>query len=411
MPRTLRSLRFDVATTFLRWTYLRAVLHRGYVLVSSLYFVIDAHLSAFELVSLGTVIGVTLVLAEVPAGVWADTISRKWSLVIAHLLLAAGMVMAGLVTSFPLLVATQVLWGLGWAFSSGADVAWATDELDRPDRIARLLTARARWDLLGGATGMVLFGVLGWAAGLATAIVVSGAFMALLGLFVAARFSEDNFTPTRERRWRASLSIFRRGVTLARGDHEILLVLAATMIINGASMVVWLFPKQLVDLGFPNDPVLWYTALGILAFAVGAVALRIVQARIDGVGAARRTYALACFIGVLGLIVLACAPDALIGSVGVLFVSGIAFNVTRAVSVIWVNRRTTSDVRATLHSFLSQAEAIGEIFGGFALAVLAQAAGISVALITSGALIACAGAMVARSRTDRAAVLDPRRSA
>jgi len=77
--------------------------------------------------------------------------------------------------------------------------------------------------------------------------------------------------------------------------------------------------------------------------------------------------------------------------------------VTRVVSVFWVNRRTTSDVRATVHSFLSQAESIGEILGGFALAVLAQAAGISVALITSGALIALAGAMVARSRTDRAA--------
>ena len=119
-------------------------------------------------------------------------------------------------------------------------------------------------------------------------------------------------------------------------------------------------------------------------------------------GAARRTYALACFIGVLGLIVLASAPDALIGSVGVLLVSGIAFNVTRAVSVIWVNRRTTSDVRATLHSFLSQAEAIGEILAGFTLAALAHAAGISATLITSAVLIAFTGAIVARSHTDRA---------
>jgi peptidoglycan/LPS O-acetylase OafA/YrhL len=224
---------------------------------------------------------------------------------------------------------------LGWGFSSGADVAWVTDELDRPDRIARVLTARARWDLVGGATGMVAFGVLGWAAGLATAIVVSGVAMALLGVFVAARFAEENFIPTREQRWSASRSIFRRGVSLARGDHEILFVLAATMMINGASMVAWLFPKQLVDQGFPDDPVLWYTALGILAFAVGVLALRIVEARIDGAGVARRIYAASCFIGVLGLILLASAPDALIGSIGVLLASGIAFNVTRAVSVIW----------------------------------------------------------------------------
>ncbi|HMC42311.1 MAG TPA: hypothetical protein VKI20_04810, partial [Acidimicrobiales bacterium] len=86
----------------------------------------------------------------------------------------------------------------------------------------------------------------------------------------------------------------------------------------------------------------------------------------------------------------------------VLLVSGISFNVTRAVSVIWVNRRTTSDVRATVLSLLSQAETVGEIGGGFALALLARAAGIPQTLAASGALIACAGLLVARSRADRA---------
>ena len=41
--------------------------------------------------------------------------------------------MAGLVTTFPALALSQMLAGTGWAFSSGADVAWITDELDRPD--------------------------------------------------------------------------------------------------------------------------------------------------------------------------------------------------------------------------------------------------------------------------------------
>jgi hypothetical protein len=77
----------------------------------------------------------------------------------------------------------------------GADVAWLSDELGQPGRVARVLTARARKDLTVGAAGMIIFGLLGWAAGLATAIVISGAAMAALGLFVAARFTEDNFTP------------------------------------------------------------------------------------------------------------------------------------------------------------------------------------------------------------------------
>jgi MFS transporter, DHA3 family, tetracycline resistance protein len=72
---------------------------------------------------------------------------------------------------------------------------------------------------------------------------------------------------------------------------------------------------------------------------------------------------------------LALAPDVIIGGIGLLLASGVSFSVTRAVSVIWVNRRTTSDIRATIHSFLSQAETAGEIVGGLVLLVTAQAAG------------------------------------
>jgi hypothetical protein len=153
----------------------------------------------------------------------------------------------------------------GWAFSGGADVAWLTDELGQPGRIARVLATRAQWDLL---------------------------------------------------------------------------VLAATMAINGAGMTGWLFPRRLVGLGLPGGPVLGYTVVTILSSAAGVIALRSAEAWIDRAGAARRIYALACFTGMAGLVVLARAPDALVGGIGALPASGIGFNVTRAVSVIWVNRRT-----------------------------------------------------------------------
>ncbi|GLV53806.1 hypothetical protein KDH_06570 [Dictyobacter sp. S3.2.2.5] len=376
--------------------------HRGYVLTSGLYFVVEAHLSASQIVFLGTIMSATLVLTNIPTGVWADALGRRWPLVIGHLFLAAGMTMTGVVTIFPLIQMTQVLWAIGWAFLTGADVAWITDELDQPHRIACVLTASARWDLVGGATGMIAFGVLSWATSLPTAIVVSGVGMGLLGLFVAVQFTERTFKSTSEKRGHTSLSIVRFGVSFVRRDHEILLVCVATLLINGASMIAWLFPKQLIHLGFPSDPVLWYTALGICASAAGIVALHFVQASIDGVGVTRRIYTFACFIGVLGLIMLAKSSNALIGGVGVLLVSGITFNVVRTISVIWVNRRTTTDVRATVHSFLDLAEAIGEICGGFVLAVIAGIAGMPVTLLTSAVLIAFVGMMVTLSRADRA---------
>src|SRR3989440_1194655 len=394
--------RRDIVTIFFRWLFLRGTFNRGYVLTSGLYFVVGAHLSASQIVFLGTVMSTILVLTDIPTGAWADALGRKRPLVIGHLLLAAAMVMTGLVTAFPLLVVTQILWGLGWACIIGADVAWITDELAQPHRIARVLTASARWGLVGGVTGMVAFGGLGWATSLQTSIVVSGVGMALLGLFVAAQFTERTLIPRREKRWHSALSVVRLVISLVRHDHEILLVCVATMLINAASMAEWLFPKQLIHLGFPSDSVLWYTAVGICFTAAGVIALHLVQARIAGVGVARRMYTLACFIGVFGLLVLAEAPNALIGGAGVLLVSGITVNVTRIVSVIWVNERTSSAVRATVRSFLDLAEAIGQICGGFTLAVIAGAAGMSMSLLTPAVLMAVTGKVDAVLRGYRA---------
>lgn len=390
-------------STFLRWTFCRAVFHRGYVLASGLYFVLDAHLSAYQLLVLATVMSITLVLSDIPLGVWSDAFSRKWPLVIGHGFLAAGMVMTGLVTVFPLLVVTQVLWGLGWAFSTGADVAWVTDEFNHPGLIAAVLTVRARLDLTGGAVGMVAFGLLGWGVGVGAAIVVTGSAMALVGVYVAVRFSENNFVPPKAQKWKSSVSIFQRGLLLSRHDDQVRLVLVATMIVNGAAMISWVFPRQLIDQGFPSNPVLWYTALGILSLGVGILALHVVEARIEGLGVARRTYALTCFVGSMGLVVLAYAPNAVIGSAGILLVSGISFNVTRTVSVIWVNRRTPSDIRATMHSFLSQAESAGEIVGGVALAGLAALSGTLSSILAAATLIGVAGVLVGKSRADHRA--------
>jgi hypothetical protein len=172
-------------------------------------------------------------------------------------------------------------------------------------------------------------------------------------------------------------------------------MLAATMAVNGAGVISWLFARRLVDLGLPGDPAVSYAAVGILASSIGVIALRLAEARIERAAAARRAYAAGCLAGVFGLVMLAIAPDVIVGGIGLLLASGVAFSVTRAVSVIWVNRRTTSDIRATIHSFLSQAETVGEVVGGLALVLTAQAAGMPTTFIASGALIACVGTLIA----------------
>jgi predicted MFS family arabinose efflux permease len=337
--------------------------------------------------------------------VLADTVSRKWCLVLAHVVMGSGMAFTGLVTAFPALIATQALWGLGWALSSGADVAWVTDELERPDLIDGVLALRARRELVGAAAGLVGVGALAWSADLATAVVAAGIAMVVLGLVDVARFPERRFRPTRHRRWAEATLIFREGIVLARRDRQILVVLIATLLVNGGGEAEGrLLQKRLLDLGFgpTADPILWFTALGLVTLMFGAVALRVMEARIAGTGVARRMYATVCVVGAVGVFLLAHAPDSRTAVAGVLMVEGIGFPVARAVSVIWINRRTTDRVRATVHSFLSQAENLGEILFGITLGLVAQSGGISAALTAAAALLGCAAVLVVVATRDRA---------
>lgn len=384
---------------FIRWTWMRAVLHNGWWLVTSVYLVVDAGLSPAQLVLIGSVQSVFALVCEVPAGVIADTISRKWSLVISQVLMGTAMLATGLFESFPALLATQVLWGISWTFASGSDVALITDELDQPDQINFVLARSARAQLTGAATGLIALGGLAWATRRDLTIVIAGAAMMSLALYVALRFTEHNFVPTRTARWATSWTTFRRGVTLVRRSRAILLIFAATFLVNGASDAAGrLTQKRLLDLGLPTtpDPILWFTGLGVTGLIVGALLLRLVSKRINGSHAAT-DYALAALVGVLAMLLLAFARDPVVGAIAVVLLSGIVTPLTRIISTIWVNTRTTADIRATTHSFLAQLEYLGEIVCGLTIAAVARLTTLPLAL-TACAILFAATAVLMRPR-------------
>ena len=395
-------MHFDLTAAFLRWTFLRAVLSRGWWLTTALYLVAVADLSASRLLLIGVFQGLTVVVTEVPAGVLADRISRRLTLVIAHVVMGVGMTMTGFVTDFPLVVMSQCLWGLGWALSSGSDVAWITDELDNPEQIDRILVAQGRWQLLGTLVGIVIFGLLGWATTLAGAMAAAGISMIGLGLAVVARWPETRpASSDTDQRWAASITVMRRGFSSARADRIVLFVLVSTLLVNGgAEGFGRLFERHLIGLGMPShpDPIIWFAAVAVVAAAMGATMLRFVEARINGSGVARRVYVTACAMAMLGMIVFAHAPNATSAIAGSLLVSGIGLPTVRVASTILINRRTTSEVRATVHSLLSQAENAGEMLFGLVLASATAATSPPVALTGSAILLALAGLLVSLTR-------------
>ncbi len=399
----------DPIPIFLWWTALSSITFRGYGIAALIYFVTDADLEPLQLILLGTALEIAVLTAEIPTGVVADTLSRKWSIVVSHVVMGVAFVATGLTTDFIPLLITQAVWGVGFTFMSGADVAWITDELDEPDRIDRVLAIRERWRLLGGIGGYAGAGALAWATDLVTTIIVMGVARLLLGLVVVFGFTEHNFTRVAENRLAESLAIFRQGVKLARTDSQIFLVLGATLTINsGAEAVDRLFTRHVVDLGFPEsaDPVLWFTLLGAIGLLAGAIALRAIEARVAGEGAARRFYLWGAGCAVLGTLVLAWAPNVWTGIAGTFIVRGLGWAIIPAVATIWVNRRTPSAVRATVQSFLGQAESVGEISGGIALGALAQWSSIPFALTGSAGLFLLSFAIVFRSPAGRARAED-----
>lgn len=400
----------ELAIVYIRWTFLRTILHRGWWLVTSLYLVVEANLSPLELVFLGTAQGVVVIAFEVPTGAMADTFSRKWSLVVAHLLMGTAMLSTGLVTDFTWLLLTQMLWGLSWTFLSGADVAWLADEIDQPSETGTILTRAARWGQIGAAFGLCFFGVLAWLTTLSTAMISAGIMMLLLGIYVITRFSETRFRPLTGRRLTSFLNTLRDGTRQVRQDKTIVLILGVTFLINGADEVFSrLFAKRLLVLDLPQipDPIAWLTLLGLTTLALGAVALRIVENRLNAEPALRRWYLIACILGAFGLVLFALAPDYLIAMAGVIVVHGIAWNIVRIVGIIWTNARSQSETRATLQSFLSQAENLGEISIGFGLGVVAELAGIPIAIIGATLFVAIAILLITRVRSKTSAGQTP----
>ncbi|MBG0565567.1 MFS transporter [Actinoplanes aureus] len=377
----------DLGAVFVRWVWCRAVLHRGWWLVTSVYLVVDAHLRASQLVLIGVAQAFVGLVFEVPAGVVADTLSRKWSLVVSHLLMGAAMLATGLVSGFLPLLATQMLWGLAWTFASGADVAWISDELDDPEHVPTVLIRAEQAQLTGTVAGLAAIGGLAWFAGRDTAIVLAGAAMLGLGLYVAAGFPEQRFVPAPTQRWSAGWSILARGSRLVRHSPVLIALFAATLLVNGVTGAFGrLYPLRLVALAPGADPVLWLTGLSVLMCLAGAVALRVAQPRIGTAGTVRRGYLAACLVAAAGIAGVALAPDAGTASLGVLLAAG-SLPLTRSLGTIWVDGQTVGAVRATVHSLLAQADYAGTIMCGLAVALIADVTGMPAALTVCATLL------------------------
>ncbi|MDN3020248.1 MFS transporter [Paenibacillus sp. BSR1-1] len=94
-----------------------------------LYQVEIVKLDPLQLVLVGTVLEASVFLFEIPTGIVSDLKSRKLSIIIGYFLIGTGFILEGMFPYFIMVIASQIVWGIGYTFTSGAQQAWIADEI------------------------------------------------------------------------------------------------------------------------------------------------------------------------------------------------------------------------------------------------------------------------------------------
>ncbi|MCW2602488.1 MAG: transporter, partial [Pseudonocardiales bacterium] len=159
-----------------------------------LYMATDVGLSPLQMVMVGSVLEASVFLFEIPTGLVADLVSRRLSVLIGLVLVGVGFLVQGVGSSFAAMLIAQVIWGIGYTFTSGADQAWLADEIG-VDQLARVLTRAQQLRLGATFAGIVAAGGLGL-VDIQVPLIASGAGFVVLALVLAPLMRETGFVPT-----------------------------------------------------------------------------------------------------------------------------------------------------------------------------------------------------------------------
>ncbi len=359
---------------------------------SSVYQVTMAGLSPLQLVLVGTVLELSVFLFEIPTGVVADVFSRRMSIIIGMFLIGLGFVVEGSFPVFWWILLAQVLWGVGYTFTSGATQAWITDEIGEA-AAARAFLRSNQFGQFGGLVGIGA-GILLGRIQINLPILIGGLLVMGVGIFLILFMPETGFCPApREERnsWQQMAHTFREGLSLVRGRPALMNILGIGLIYGLYSEGLdRLWTKHLLEnfappFGGNLQPVVWIgmlRAVGML-LSIGAAELAQRKVRLDDrVGVARALLVISATL-LACLLSFALSPWLVVVVVAYWLVDA-ARDVIGPIYEAWVNQGLDSQVRATVLSMSSQVDAIGQIAGGPAIGLIGNLVSVRAALTASG---------------------------
>lgn len=350
-------------------------------------------LSPFQLVLVGTVLEAVCFLFEVPTGIVADLYSRRLSVIIGFALIGTGFTLEGSVPTFAAVLACQVLWGIGFTFTSGAEEAWVTDEVGE-EQMAPVFLRGTQVGLVATIAGILLSGAFGLVS-VRLPVVLGGIGFMVLAVVLVLVMPEDNFhrTPAGERSTFSQMATtFREGFALARRRVVVRSILLVTFVIGLASEAfdrLWtvhiLDSHPFPELFGSDSPALPFAIIALvgtlISLAVSELVKRLSPQTITQLHP-NRMLAFLSGLQVLSIVLFVFAGS-LPFAVGSLWIKNAGRTISGPIQAAWINRHLDARLRATVLSMQGQGDAIGQVIGGPTLGGIGSGFGVRAALVAS----------------------------
>jgi len=372
---------------------------------ASLYQVTVAQLTPLQLVLIGTALEASAFVFEIPTGIVADIYSRRLSIIIGYVLMGLGFIYESFFPSFWPLILAQIIWGLGYTFTSGATQAWISDEIGE-ENANRLFLRAARWGLYASLLGMALSALVG-INNVAMPIFWGGLGLSLVGVVLIFVMPETGFQPTpREDRntWAQMIHTFKEGLAAVRARPRLLTLLGIGLFYGLYSEGFdRLWVKHFIDTFefpaiFAGNQIAFFSALRVAGTILAIIAMRPIEKHLDTSKPQVIGRAMLFVTGAISASLLGFAFSPLLGLTVAAFLLIVIFRrIAVPLYTAWVNQKLDSSTRATVLSISSQVDAIGQIAGGPSVGLIAKLGSVVAALATSGLLLSPALLLVRRA--------------
>ena len=340
--------------------------------VALLYFV-DRGISVTQFMLLWSLFSVTVLAFEIPTGVLADRLSRKWSMVAGAVVATLALLVFLSTSNFVLLALGYVMFGLGNALTSGADSALLYDSLKatgREDSFRRVVGTALTWQLSGQVAGPLITGVVVGLGGMSWAL-MAGLLLNLLSAPLAASLVDPPTfagvratAPAVGSRFAGHLRHFKTSLRVMTGSRELVAILAIGLVIFDFTELTKrpFVQPYLVSFGFSAGQIGYLYSLFV---AVAAVVAR-VSHRLDEAfgGDERKLITITVAVGICGVLALVQATATWVAVAAVFVMFSLDWGLREPLIQTSLNRRVPSEHRAACLSVANMTFSFVTIFTG-----------------------------------------------